>query len=136
MVLNVLMPWSAEIAMNVNRIMWPMARNISKLLERMYAINESIDGQLEAKNIVDTSNASKGMTIRIFLLSTEKRRFKSPLYTMIPRANSKPAISRVTSMREGMPMPKPTCNELKGQNIITLPINKSPKAKCCTTATK
>ena len=40
-----LSPWSAEMTMNVNRIMWPMARAISKLLYRMYAINEFIDDQ-------------------------------------------------------------------------------------------
>jgi len=72
----------------------------------------------------------------MLLLVTEKRRFRSPLYMMIPKANIKPASSRVTSMREGMGMLKPTCAELNGQNIMTLPINKSPKAKCCTTATK
>ena len=55
---------------------------------------------------------------------------------MIPKANIKPTISRDTSIKEGMAMLKPIRAELKGQNIITLPINKSPKAKCCTTATK
>ena len=69
-------------------------------------------------------------------LSTEKRRLMSLLYTIMPRANSKPPISKDTSMRDGMGKPKPTCALLKGQNIVTLPINKSPKAKCCTTATK
>ena len=131
-----LSPWSAEIAMKENRIRWPMARAISKLLDRRLASNEFIDGQREAKNRPDVNNDSNGRSIRILRLSTEKRRFRSPLYTMIPKANSKPAISRITSMREGMPMLKPTSDALKGQNSITLPINKSPKAKCCTTATK
>ena len=107
-----------------------MARAISKLLDRMYVANEVIDGQCEEKNRADVARASSGRSIRMLFFLTENRRFKSPLYTMIRKANSKPAISRVTSMREGMPMLKPTCDELKGQNIITLPINKSPKAKC------
>ena len=95
-----------------------------------------MDGQCEAKNSADVARASRGRNIRMLFLSTEKRRFKSPLYTMIPKANSKPAISKDTSTREGIAKLKPTCDVLKGQNIMTLPINKSPKAKCCTTATK
>jgi len=102
----------------------------------MYGINRFMDGQCEAKNSADVAKASRGRSIRMLLLFTEKRRFRSPLYTMIPKVNSKPAVSRATSMREGMPMLKPTIDLLKGQNIMTLPISKSPKAKCCTTATK
>ena len=123
-------------AMNVNRIMWPMARAISKLLDRTYVISEFIDDQRDPKNSADVARASRGRSIRMLFLLTAKRRFKSPLYMMIPRANIRPAISRLTSTLEGMGMPKPTCEVLNGQNIITLPINKSPKAKCCTTATK
>ncbi len=55
---------------------------------------------------------------------------------MIPRANSKPAVSRATSIREGVPKLKPTNDGLKGHKIMTLSISKSPKAKCCATATK
>ncbi len=136
MVPKALMPWNVEIARKANRIIWPKARTISKLLDRMYVINESIDDQLEAKNSADASNANKGRIIRIFLFSTEKRRFRSPMYTMIPKNNNKPTVSRITSINEGMPKLKPTNDELKGQKIITLSIKRSPKAKCCTTATK
>ena len=108
-----------------------------KLLNQKYSINEIIDVQCEAKYRADVSGASKGRSMRMLFLSTEKRRFRSPLYPMIPKANSKPTVSRATSIREGMPKLKPTSDELKGQKIMTrVPINKSPKAKCWTTATK
>ncbi len=55
--------------------MWPMARTISRLLDRMYALNEFVGDQWEAKNKVDVSGASKGISIRILLLLTERRRF-------------------------------------------------------------
>jgi len=106
------------------------------LFERTYVVNAVVDDQCEAKKSADVARDSRGISIRLFLLSIEKRRFKSPLYIMIANANSKPVISKVTSIVEGMAKLNPIWEVLKGQNIMTLPINKSPKAKCCTTATK
>ena len=74
-----LSPWIAEIVMNVSRMMCPMARAISKLLDRMYEINEFMDDQWRAKNRADVTIASKGRSIRILFLSTEKSRLRSLL---------------------------------------------------------
>ena len=110
-----------------------MIKTINRLPDERYEANEFVDDLWKAKNSADAeaSSASEGRSIKILLLSTEKRRLRSPMYTMITKVNTKPAVSRATSIGEAMPKLKPTNDELKGQKIMTrVPIKKSPKAKC------
>ena len=79
LVRSALSPWIAEIVMNVSSMMCPMARAISKLLDRMYEISAFVDDHWRAKNSAEVTMANRGRSMRILFLSTEKSRFKSLL---------------------------------------------------------
>ena len=92
--------------------------------------------QCTAKNSIDETKANKGKTIQTLSNLTESKRFKSPFKYIIPKANKSPTISRKTSNTDNIALLKPKNDELKGQNSITPSTNKSPKVKCCNTATR
>ena len=133
--MSVLNPCTVETAKNMAKNMCAKTMLANNLLDQIWEINGTM-GKSTVKNSIDVSNAKKGRNIGILRISTESNRLRSPLKMIIPAANNNPAVSRATSNTESMGNLKPKYRWLKGHKIMTFPTKKSPKAKCCTTATK